>query len=133
MRTALAPMMLGIAVALLSSCASIRSLTPGHDSFEEGMALFNQGQFDSAIPYFRKSTLENPKSAQAYLYLGRSYISLGRWKSAVQPLRTAFRLSPYEAKDEIMNLIIDAVFAAAISDPRFGEGGSSHDRPKELL
>jgi Flp pilus assembly protein TadD len=132
MRIALAPMMVVIAVALLSACASIRSLTPGHDSFEEGMALFNQGQFDSAVPYFKKSTLENPKSAQAYLYLGRSYISLGQWKSAVQPLRTAFRLSPYEARDEIMNLIIDAVFAAAISDPRFGEGGSSHDRPKEL-
>ena len=133
MRTALAPMMLAIAVALLSSCASIRSLTPGHDSFEEGMALFNQGLFDSAIPYFRKSTLENPKSAQAYLYLGRSYISLGRWKSAVQPLRTAFRLSPSEAKDEIMNLIIDAVFAAAMDDPKLGEGGSSHDGRKEVL
>jgi Flp pilus assembly protein TadD len=132
MRLALAPMMVVIAVALLSACASIRSLTPGHDSFEEGMALFNQGQFDSAVPYFKKSTLENPKSAQAYLYLGRSYISLGQWKSAVQPLRTAFRLSPYEARDEIMNLIIDAVFAAAINDPRLGDG-SSHDRHKELL
>jgi Flp pilus assembly protein TadD len=133
MRIALAPMMVVIAVALLSACASIRSLTPGHDSFEEGMALFNQGQFDSAVPYFKKSTLENPKSAHAYLYLGRSYISLGQWKSAVQPLRTAFRLSPYEARDEIMNLIIDAVFAAAINDPRRWEGGSSHERRKELL
>jgi tetratricopeptide (TPR) repeat protein len=133
MRTALAFMMWVIAVALLSSCASISSLTPGHDSFEEGIALFNQGQFDSAVPYFRKSTLENPKSAQAYLYLGRSYISLGRWKSALQPLRTAFRLSPNEAKDEIMNLILDAVFAAAINDPRLGESGSAQDRPKELL
>jgi Flp pilus assembly protein TadD len=133
MRTAVAPIILAIAVALLSSCASIRSLTPGHDSFEEGMALFNQGQFHSAIPYFRKSTLENPKYAQAYLYLGRSYISLGRWKLAVQPLRTAFRLSPYEARDEIMNLIIDAVFAAAINDPRLGEVGSSQDPVKELL
>ena len=133
MRAAIAPMLLVIAVALLSSCASIRSLTPGNDSFEEGMALFNQGQFDSAVEHFRRSTVENPKSAQAYLYLGRSYVSLGRWKSAIQPLRTAFRLSPYEARDEIMNLIIDAVFAAAMDDPRLGEGGSSHDRRKEVL
>jgi tetratricopeptide (TPR) repeat protein len=132
MRTAIAPMVLLIAVALLSSCASIRSLTPGYDSFEEGMALFNQGQFDSAIPYFKRSTLENPKSAQAYLYLGRSYISLGRWKSALPPLRTAFRLSPDLAKDEIMNLIIDAVFAATINDPRLGDG-SSQDRHQDSL
>ena len=133
MRAALAPLTLVMAVALLSSCATIRSLTPGHDSFEEGMALFNQGQFDSAVEHFRRSTLENPNSAQAYLYLGRSYISLGRWKSAIQPLRTAFRLSPYEARDEIMNLIIDAVFAVATNDPRLGEGGWSRDRYRESL
>jgi tetratricopeptide (TPR) repeat protein len=133
MGTAFVPLILTMAVTLLSSCATIRSLTPGYNSFEEGMASFNQGQFDSAVEHFRRSTVENPKSAQAYLYLGRSYISLGRWKSAIQPLRTAFRLSPYEAKDEIVNLIIDAVFAAAVNDPRFGDSDSSRDRYKELL
>jgi Flp pilus assembly protein TadD len=128
-----APIVLTMAVALLSSCATLRSLVPGYSSFEEGMALFNQGQFDSAIEHFRKSTLENPNSAQAYLYLGRSYISVGRWKSAIQPLRTAFRLSPHEARDEIMNLIVDAVFAAATMDSRSRASGSSGDRYKDLL
>ena len=122
-----------MAVALLSSCAALRSLSPGYDSFEAGMASFNQGQFDSAIQHFRQSTLENPNSAQAFLYLGRSYISAGRWRSAIQPLRTAFRLSPHEAKDEIMNLIVDAIFAAATDYPRSGESGSSGDRYKDLL
>jgi tetratricopeptide (TPR) repeat protein len=133
MGNAFAPIILTIAVALLSSCATLRGLTPGHDSFEEGMASFNQGQFDSAIEHFRRSTLENPNSAQAFLYLGRSYISAGRWKSAIQPLRTAFRLSPHEARDEIMNLIVDAVFAAATNYPGFGESGSAGDRYKDLL
>jgi cytochrome c-type biogenesis protein CcmH/NrfG len=128
-----APLVFTVAVALLSSCATLRSLTPGHDSFQEGMASFNQGRFESAIQHFKKSTVENPDSAQAFLYLGRSYISAGRWKSAVQPLRTAFRLSPHEAKDEILNLIFDAVFAAAISDPPLRESGSSGDRYKDLL
>lgn len=133
MPAAFASLTLMIALALLSSCATIRGLTPGHDSFEEGVALFNQGQFDSAIDHFRRSTLENPKSAQAYLYLGRSYISVGRWKSAIQPLRTAFRLAPEESKDEIMNLVIDAVFAAAMNEANLGDGDSSRDRYKELL
>lgn len=128
-----APLVLTIAVALLSSCATFRSFTPGYDSFEAGMASFNHGHFDSAIQHFRKSTLENPNSAQAYLYLGRSYISVGRWKSAIQPLRTAFRLSPHEARDEIMNLIVDAVFAAATMDSRSGDSGSFRDRYKDLL
>ena len=131
MGNAFAPIILTMAVALLSSCATLRSLTPGRDSFEAGMASFNQGQFGSAIEHFKQSTLENPNSAQAFLYLGRSYISAGRWKSAIQPLRTAFRLSPHEAKDEIMNLIVDAVFAAATNYP--GESGSSGDRYKDLL
>jgi cytochrome c-type biogenesis protein CcmH/NrfG len=133
MAKAFAPLIFTMVVALLSSCATLRSLTPGHNSFEDGLALFNQGQFDSAIQYFRQSTFENPNSAQPYLYLGRSYISLGRWKSAIQPLRTAFRLSPHEAKDEIMNLIVDAVFATATNDPRLGESGSSAHRYKDLL
>ncbi|HEX2243190.1 MAG TPA: hypothetical protein VHK27_08075 [Gammaproteobacteria bacterium] len=127
------PIACTIALVLLSSCATLRGLTPGHDSFQEGMASFNQGQFNSAIHHFRKSTLENPNSAQAFLYLGRSYINAGSWRSAIQPLRTAFRLSPHEARDEIMNLIVDAVFAAATMDSRSGESGSSGDRYKDLL
>ena len=124
------PLVLTMLVAVLSSCATLRSFTPGHDSFEKGMASFNQGEFDSAIHYFKQSSLENPNSAQAYLYLGRSYVSVGRWKSAIPPLRTAFRLSPHEAKGEIMNLIVDAVFAAATSYPISEESGSSG---KDLL
>jgi hypothetical protein len=58
---------------------------------------------------------------------------VGRWKSAIQPLRTAFRLSPHEARNEIMNLIVDAVFAAATNDLRLGESGSSDGRYKDLL
>jgi cytochrome c-type biogenesis protein CcmH/NrfG len=133
MGKAFAPLIFTMAVALLSSCVTLRSFTPGHDSFEEGMASFNQGQFYSAIQHFRQSTVENPSSAQAYLYLGRSYISVGRWKSAIQPLRTAFRLSPHQTKDEIMNLIVDAVFATATNDPKLRESGSSGDRYKDLL
>ena len=131
MRKAFVPSILMMAIALLSSCATIRSLT--HDSFEKGMASFNQGEFDSAIHYFRQSTLENPNSAQAFLYLGRSYVSVGRWKSAIQPLRTAFRLSPQEAKGEIMNLIVDAVFAAATNYPGLGEIGLFADLYKDWL
>jgi cytochrome c-type biogenesis protein CcmH/NrfG len=131
MGKAVAPLILALALGLLSSCAMLRSLT--NDNFDKGMAAFNQGQFDSAIHYFRKSTLENPNSAQAFLYLGRSYVSVGRWGSAIQPLRTAFRLSPHETKGEIMNLIIDAVFAAATTYPGLGEIGLFRDLYQDLL
>ena len=131
MRKTFAQLALILAVVFLSSCSTLKVYNP--DSFEQGLALFNQGHFDTAIHHFKRSTFENPNSAQGYLYLGRSYISMGRWKHAIRPLRTAFRLSPHEAKDEIINLMIDAAFAAALSDPRLGEGELSPDRLNELL
>jgi tetratricopeptide (TPR) repeat protein len=85
------------------------------------VTLFNQGRFEAAIPYFEAATRHDPNFSQAYLYLGRSFISLSRWRSAIQPLRTAFRLAPRESQDEIMNLLIDAAFAAALNDFRLGD------------
>ena len=41
--------------------------------------------------------------------LGRSYLNLGRFMDAVPPLRTAFDLAPDETKNEISNLLLDAM------------------------
>lgn len=87
-----------------------------------GMALFNHGDFEGAIPYFQSATLDNPNFGQAYLYLGRSYLSLRRWREAIQPLRTAYRLAPEATKQEVFNLLTDAFLAAAV-------GGLEPDRP----
>ena len=107
---------------------------PGYDSFDQGLALFNQGRFDAAVPYFEDATHENPEFAQAYFYLGRAYISQSKWRAAIQPLRTAFRLSPREAQQEIMDLILDATFAAALNDFKLGEERTPPPaRSKELL
>lgn len=133
MRKRLAPLALTLALALLSSCSTLRVFNPAYNSFDDGLALFNQGQFDAAIAAFTQSTFDDPNFAQAYLYLARSYISLGRWRAAIQPLRSAFRLAPYEARDEIMNLLIDAAFAAALNDPRTGQGAPAQDLQRDLL
>ena len=69
----------------------------------------------------------------AYLYLGRSYISQSNWRAAIQPLRTAFRLSPTEAQEEIVNLIIDAGFAAALNEFHLGDRIGPPSRSKEIL
>jgi tetratricopeptide (TPR) repeat protein len=104
-----------------SGCSTLREFSPSHDHFESGLSLFNQGHFEAAIPYFERATRENPSFAEGYFYLGRSYISLSRWRSAIQPLRTAFRLAPQEAQGEILNLLIDASFAAALNDLHLGD------------
>lgn len=123
--------MLALAL-LLSSCSTLRLLNPAYNNFDDGLALFNQGRFDAAIDAFSQSTLDDPTFAPAYLYLARSYISLGHWRAAIAPLRTAFRLAPRESRDEIMNLLMDAVFAAALNDPKSGEVGAERERRLDL-
>lgn len=122
-----------LVLALVSSCASLGRFGAGRDNFELGMTLFNQGHFAAAIPYLEDATHENPNYAPAYLYLGRALISQSNWRAAIQPLRTAFRLSPREAQEEIVNLIIDAGFAAALNDFRLGDRIGPPSRSKEIL
>jgi tetratricopeptide (TPR) repeat protein len=93
-------------------------------SFERGVTLFNQGRFEAAIPHFQEATREDPDFAPAYFYLGRSYISLSRWRSAIQPLRAAVRLAPNESKGEIMTVLTDAMFALALNEFHLGDRNS---------
>jgi tetratricopeptide (TPR) repeat protein len=133
MKNRLAMVGLAVSLALLTSCSSVGRWGSKHDDFETGLTLFNQGRFADAIPYLEDATHDNPRDAQAYLYLGRAYISQSKWRKAIPPLRTAFRLSPRDAQEEIINLIIDAGFAAAINDFKLGDILDSPRRSKELL
>ncbi|HEX7230938.1 MAG TPA: tetratricopeptide repeat protein [Candidatus Binatia bacterium] len=108
--------MLFVVVTLGWTSACATHFSPAYHSFEQGRTLFNQGRFDEAVSYLEDATREDPEFSQAYLYLGRAYISQSRWRAAIQPLRTAFRLSPKESQQEIMNLLVDAMFAAALND-----------------
>jgi tetratricopeptide (TPR) repeat protein len=113
-------LVLTVAALVFSGCATLRGMRAG-DHFEQGVSLFNQGRFEAAIPYFQSATEEDPNFAEAYFYLGRSYVSLSRWRSAIQPLRTAFRLAPQAAQGEILNLLIDSTFAAVLNDFHLGD------------
>jgi len=133
MRNRLALFTLVVSLALLPSCSTLGRIGSSQDVFEIGLTLFNQGRFADAIPYLEDATHDNPRDAQAYLYLGRAYISQSKWRQAISPLRAAFRLSPRESQEEIINLIIDAGFAAALNDFRLGDVLDSPRRSKDLL
>ena len=131
MNTRFATTVFAISVVVMTSCATLGR--PGGESFDRGLALFNQGRFAAAEPHFERATRQNPEFAEAYFYLGRTYISQSKWRAAIHPLRTAFRLSPREAQQEIMDLILDATFAAALNDFKLGEERRPPARVEDTL
>ncbi|MBC8412385.1 MAG: tetratricopeptide repeat protein [Nitrospira sp.] len=101
---------------LIYSCSGLSIKPDARSSFEDGLALFNLGQYEEAVPHFQKAAELDPDFSKPYFYLGRSYLNLGRWLDAIQPLRTAYDLSPEEYKQEIFNVFIDALIGAAKSE-----------------
>ncbi len=96
-----------ILAGLLISCAGLTIKTDAQEEFDVGFSLYNHGKYEDAITHFRRSAELDPESGRAYLYLGRSYLSLGKWRDAVPPLRTAYRLAPEETKEEIADVLMD--------------------------
>jgi tetratricopeptide (TPR) repeat protein len=112
--------------SFFSACATGRPFPEGQAALDLRLTLFDQGKFQEAIPYFQRATGENPKLAQAYLYLGRSQLNVRRWH-AIQPLRTAYRLAPQETKEEVFNILMDALVAASLDG--FGQAPSPRTSP----
>lgn len=104
---------LAAAFLVISSCASLRLFSGAQAEFDQGMTLFNRGRFEEAVPHFQKATEIDPQFAPAYLYLGKSYLSLRKWREAVPPLRAAYRLAPEKTTAEAFDLILDALMGAA--------------------
>ncbi len=121
------------AMIFSSSCTLLGRFDPAYASFDRGLALFNQGHFAESVPYFERATRENPEFGEAYFYLGRAYVSQSKWRAAIAPLRTAFRLAPQDAQQEIVNLILDATFAAALNDLNLGGERPRPEPTKEFL
>ena len=91
-----------LSLFILMSCAGLLTGYDARKSFEQGMALFNQGKYSDALPYFEKASELEPEYTQAYIYLGRTHLNLRQWTQAIQPLRTAYRLSPGETRREAL-------------------------------
>jgi Flp pilus assembly protein TadD len=118
---------------LLCSCATLGLVSDAQYEFDQGLALFNRGSYEEALTRFQRATEIDPNFGRAYLYLGRSYVSLKRWRQAITPLRTAYRLSPEETKREALDFLIDALFAVALDDSKTGNFGASVDHLREIL
>jgi tetratricopeptide (TPR) repeat protein len=122
-----------VSLLVLASCAGMPFLSGPKQEFEQGLALFNAGKYEQAIPFFSKAAELDPKYVQAYIYLGRSYISLGSWGEAIGPLRTAYGISPTETRKEATSFLSDALVGAGIQSFRNGDYKTAVEHLKEGL
>ncbi|MFZ5765662.1 MAG: tetratricopeptide repeat protein [Thermodesulfobacteriota bacterium] len=126
--------LLPILLLALCGCAGLSTMLSGAaGEYDAGMTLFNQGKFEEAAGHFSRATELDPEFGEAYLYLGRSYVNLGRWGSALAPLRTAYRLAPGETRKEIGAILLDALISAAIGNIRQGNFADGISQLREGL
>lgn len=104
-----------VLAALTAACAGLGLSRSAKNEFEEGLRLYNAGQYSEAVPRFRKATEEEPEYAEAFLYLGRAHLNQGQWRQALPPLRTAWRLAPDETRDQVLDVLMDALIGAGTS------------------
>ncbi|MBN2467215.1 MAG: tetratricopeptide repeat protein [Deltaproteobacteria bacterium] len=120
-------------VFMLCSCATLGIVSEARREFDQGMALFNRGQYEEALSRFQRATEADPDFAEAYLYLGRSCLNTGQWLEAIDPLRTALRLSPEKTRKEVLSILVDALLGAAASELQKGRFDTSIAFLKEVL
>jgi tetratricopeptide (TPR) repeat protein len=131
-RPAAAWLTVAILCLSLTSCATFKNWQAGGE-YDKGIALFNQGKYREATPHFEKAAEIDPNYYSAYLYLGRCYLNLKQYTNAVQHLRTAYRLSPGEFKKEIFDILLDALFGAAMSEVKQDNANEAINYFKEVL
>ncbi len=60
--------------------------------YQLGVIFFNSGQFDKAIPYFKKSIASNNKHDMSHYYLGQIHYRTGNYNDAKQSFIDALKI-----------------------------------------
>ncbi|MEM6477231.1 MAG: tetratricopeptide repeat protein, partial [Pseudomonadota bacterium] len=73
------------------------------EEYRQGVAAYNDGDFDAAAGHFKKVTRVAKRNGEAHYLLGLSYMKAGKTKKARKPLENAVKYSPdrIEAKRDL--------------------------------
>ncbi|GAB4117593.1 MAG: hypothetical protein Kow00103_14400 [Candidatus Caldatribacteriota bacterium] len=85
------------------STASLPETSP-QTYFKEGLALFRQGEYEQAIPYFETMLTRDPEHTESYYYLGQCYLQLGIIEYNNKNIFKAYNL--YRKANEIAEQVI---------------------------
>jgi len=79
-----------LAIALLLSGVALAQTS----DYDQGVALFQTGQLDAAIPLLTRAAQEHPRDARAWKALGVAYAAQKLYELAESPFRRACELDP---------------------------------------
>ncbi len=119
--------------SLCTGCASLPVQPEAYDAYRTGLALFNRGQYDTALGQLRQAVSIEPEFPQANLYLGRTYVYLRRWPEAVGALRIALRLAPEDTRNVVVDLLIDALLGVATTAFQRGDWPTALGALRDLM
>lgn len=121
------------ALFILGACAGTQIIPTADSEYEKGLALFNDGKYEQALPYFTKATEMDADHMKSYLYMGRAYLKLDRWMDAISPLKKAYSLAPRETTKIISGELLNAFLGAGIAQFQKGNYQGAIDYLKEGL
>lgn len=104
-----------VLAAFTAACAGLGIGRDAQSAFDQGLRLYNAGEYAKAVSLLQQAVEEEPEYAEAHLYLGRAYLNQGQWTRALPPLRTAWRLSPDETRGQVLDVLMDALIGAGTS------------------
>ncbi len=107
-----------------AGCSDMNTYT--HDSQNQGMRLYKQGNYADAAGAFRNAARQNPRSYQSYYYMGACYEQMGQYQQAIASYKTARQTmsvtlegrEDHEFRQTVLNGLANAV---ARSDQRDAE------------
>ncbi|HVM32649.1 MAG TPA: tetratricopeptide repeat protein, partial [bacterium] len=82
------------AASSTASSAPSAAAAPASPEDQAGIALYNQKQFEAAIPYFRRGIERDPRDALAYQYLGLAQVQSGHLREGTVALDESNYLRP---------------------------------------
>lgn len=106
-----------LAAGVLLSCGTRTQLGSGNADYDEGVALFVQGDYSRAAKALEKfvgDTDDTTRKLEGYYYLGRSYLALGDRDRAIDAFQTAVRLGDDGPSREYL----ERMAGTRLGDPR---------------
>jgi tetratricopeptide (TPR) repeat protein len=107
--------MMSLGLAALALLAAPAAWADAEAVFGQGLARYEQGDYQAAAERFRESLTEDPSFVEAQKYLGRALAQLGQWIDAIEQMKRAYELLPESEKRVFVRELWETIVRGILS------------------